>query len=243
MWVNKELYSYKDSFSIDKVNLNSKKNIYFNPYFNPEFWNLGMTEYVSGINNKIVLTNALKNEIVVFDLTSYKSDTIKNVISEFKSIKKPYLDSIYKKYNGRKIPSRLSEFREHEDSFNYIFKIIPRSENEIWVVWKGYDVKPKQLKLDIIVFDSKTKTWQTKYHRLVYDYLHMGLSEIVTESSYPIEFFNNLTYIKENKLFVIANDNMDFDPIGKTLKEVKEQKIKNPKPKSLKLYEFEIKEQ
>ena len=176
-------------------------------------------------------------------MLTHKADTIKNVIPDFKEINKFYFDSIYRKYRGRSIPSRLGEFLDHADSFNYIFKIILKSENEIWVIWKGYDENPKQLKLDVIVFDTKTKTWKTKYHRLVYDYLNLGESEIVTENSYPIEFFNNLTYIKDNKLFIIANYPLDFNPIGKTLKEVKEQMVKNIKPKALKLYEFEIKEQ
>lgn len=239
--INKKYYSFSDSFSIDKLDRVFKKNIFYQPDFNPEFWNLGMSSYISGLNNRLILANALKNEIKVFDIDNANAITIKNAIPDFKVINKVYFDSIYRKYNGRNISFRLGEFLDQVDSFNYIFKIILNSENEIWVMWQGYDEKPKQLKLDIIVFDTKTKSWQTKYHRLVYDYLNMGQSEIVTETNYPIELFNNLTYVKDNKLFVITSDNMDFDPIGKTFKEVKELIVKNSKPKSLKLYEFEIK--
>lgn len=241
--INKKPYYYEDILSVDILQDLSKKNIYSNKYVNPEFLNLGLSSYVNGKDDKLILANALKNEVILINLLNYKTDTLKNVIPSFTEINKFYFDSIYKKYRGRNIPSRLNEFLEHTDSFNYIFKIILKSENEIWVIWKGKDEKPKQIKLDIIVFDIKTKTWKTKYHRLVYDYFNMGQSEIVTETSYPIDFFNNLTYIKDNKLFVIANDNMDFDPIGKTLKEVKDLMKSNTKPKSLKLYEFEIKEQ
>lgn len=241
--INKQPYYYADLLSVDILQGSSKKNIYSNKFVNPEFLNLGMSSYVNGLDHKLILANALKNEVVLINLLTHKADTIKNVIPDFKEINKFYFDSIYRKYRGRSIPSRLGEFLDHADSFNYIFKIILKSENEIWVIWKGYDENPKQLKLDVIVFDTKTKTWKTKYHRLVYDYLNLGESEIVTENSYPIEFFNNLTYIKDNKLFIIANYPLDFNPIGKTLKEVKEQMVKNIKPKALKLYEFEIKEQ
>ena len=240
---NRKAYFYDESMSVDILKNESKKNIYYNSYINPEFWNYGMSDYVTGIGNKLLLANALKNELVLINLSSTKVDTIENVIPEFKAINKQYFDSIYKKYKGRNVPSRLNEFYNTSDSFNYIFKIIMRSENEIWVIWKGFDISPHQLKMDILVFDIKTKTWKTKYHRLVYDYLAAEKEDIVTKTNYTVEIFNNLTYISGNKLFIITNDNIDFDPIGKTYKIVKDMRDKNPKPKSLKLYKFEIKDQ
>lgn len=241
--INQKPYFYEECLAVDILEGHTKTTVYYNRYVNPEFWHYTMTSFVSGLNNKLLLANALKNELVLINLDNKKTDTLKNVIPDFKTINKKFKDSIYWEYRSRKIPSRLGELLNYSDSFNYIFKVIIRSENEIWVIWKGYGQNRHQIKLDIIVFDIKTKTWGTKYHRLVYDYVIKKNEEIVTDHTYPLAFFNNLTYTKGNKLFIIANDNMDFDPIGKTYKEVSESMKKNPKPASIKLYEFEIKEQ
>lgn len=236
---SKNSFTFKDSLSFDMVYNGIRKNIYYYQNFNPEFWDIGMSSYISSYEGKVAISNALRNEIVILNIKENKIDTVKNLIPNFKEIDSIYKDSIYRMYNGNNIPFRLIDIMDKRSSFNYIFKIMMRSENEIWLIWKGYDKEPEILKLDIIKYENG-KGWKNKFHKLIYNYSLSNSEENITISTYPLDFFNNLTYLSNDRLYIISNDNLNFNPLNFSFKETKELRKKFGNTKSLKFYEFKL---
>jgi hypothetical protein len=94
--------------------------------------------------------------------------------------------------------------------------------------------------LDIIKFDSAKKSWETKHHKLVYNYRSIQEDKMVSKQQYPLLLFNNMVYLHENKLFVLSNNKQDFEPLVLSYKKVKELIKDSSNKNTLKLYEFNI---
>jgi len=232
--INNSCYFLNDSFAVYNVIENQNELIYYSDYFNNPFWHLGFSSYSIGYQNYLFLANALKNEIISIDLTEKKVSTIRNPIIDFVNINVKFYDSIKKTHPRVQFDLALSKIMRKDKFYNYIFKIIPRNRNEIWLIWRGGLPYPYQIKLDIIKYDSISKQWINSGHDINY----ATTESIKSNQNYPINPFFNLTNIFNNKLFCLSYDNIDFVPIGKTFQEVESEVDKYPK--SLKLLEYKI---
>ncbi|MCC6720634.1 MAG: hypothetical protein IT243_00400 [Bacteroidia bacterium] len=237
MPVNKSCLYFGDSLSVSLLEQKKRNNIYTYSLFNPEFWLYGNSSYIEGKGNLILISNALRNELLILNLKNKEADTLYNIIPEFKELKEEYIDSINKKFPGNESFSRLNSYLNYMDSFNMIIKILLRSQNEIWIVWKGNDKNPTQIKLDILKYDSASFNWKTQYHNIIYDYKQMKETDTIDDEHFPINIFGNLNYLKSDQLLVLCNNDLDINPIGKTKNEFNKRKPKDT-IKSLKLYEF-----
>lgn len=231
---NNVCYFLNDSLAVYNLSKNHNELIFYSDYFDNPFWHLSFSSYSIGYQNYLFLTNALKNEIVSIDLTEGKVLTIKNPIIDFVNINNKFYDSIKITHPGVQFDLALSKLMKKDKFYNYIFKIIPRSKNEIWLIWRGGLPSPYQIRLDIIKYDSLSKEWVNSGHKINYS----SSEEIKSSQNYPINPFFNITNICNNKLFALSYDNVEFVPIGKTFEEVKTEM--NKYPKSLKLIEYKI---
>ena len=231
---NNVCYFINDSLAVYDLNKNHDKLIFYSDYFDNPFWHLSFSSYSTGYQNYLFLANALKNEIISIELIGEKVTTIRNPIKDFVDINFRFYDSIKRTHPGVQFDLSLSKIMKKDKDYNYIFKVIPRNRNEIWLIWRGGLPSPYQIRLDIIKYDSLSKEWVNSGHKINYP----SSEEIKSSQNYPINPFFNVTNICDNKLFALSYDNIEFVPIGKTYEEVKSEMNKHPK--SLKLLEYKI---
>lgn len=197
-------YYFKDSLKIDFIDKKSRGSIYYNSTFGTGFNNTVNSSYISTIPNKnssIVISYALKNELLILDLKNGDVDTIKNLIQDFKEINRRYFDSIQSLIPMNKAIG-LTHLHDSKQDFNLIFKIMSRNEYEFWIVWLEREPNTDfKFYLDIVFYDTFTKKWTTKIHKM--DCGNQTLTEITSQSNNSINYFNNINSIYKNQFCLL----------------------------------------
>lgn len=216
---NDACYFLNDSLAVYEINDKYKRLKYYSKYFDSPFWHLGFSTYSVGYLNNIFIANALKNEIISFDLISNKVTKIKHPIKDYKKINKKFYKSIKEEFPEGKFDNSLSKIMSKEMSFNYIFKIIPRNKNEIWVIWRGGLPNPYNLKLDVIKFDSIEKKWINTGHDIYYSAKEND--SIFSKYTFEVNPFHNGISLLENKLFFISSNKLKSSSKAKSSEDSK----------------------
>lgn len=239
---NNKLNFYGDTLAVDKICDNGINRLFKSNLSNPEFLKYGNTSYFETFNNYIYLASAMNNSLMIYDMEHHKMTHVKDLLPNFVQMDSNYYNSICERFPINIIGSRLNYLLDDEKiKFNYIFKILCRSDEEVWIISKS-NVKDSLRKstgvFNInIVKKTSDNDWSCTYN----GFLGQSKDSLnVTKDTYPLNYFNNINVARGNRFFIISNDRIGFNPLGMSKAEF-ELKLKSGKyNKRLKLYEFEI---
>jgi hypothetical protein len=237
--VNNHTYNYEEKFTIDDLSKIKPTTLLIVKRTSSEFWNLGMSGYVSCCDEKIIVTNAVSNQIQILNLITNKTDTLNSILPNFTSLNMGNYDSLSLVFSPQMAGDKLNFLLDSKvEKFNYIFKVLSPSKNQIWVITTSNSNQPYQLSR--IQYEPDKNKWKL-IDSGPYNYkIIKKESDTVTINNYPIEYLNNVVGIHRNQLAVISNNKLDFNPFDMTYSQVGRLLNSNPNPKSLKIYQFNI---